>query len=167
MGTVGGRIRAAKFKQGRFPQVVIGPGDGSGPLMLYECTGDPANSSDWRGHRLLDRDLIHGHTLDIGDINGDGYLDILAGEQGKWTTSPAPLDNPNASAFVLYGDGRGGFHITLLVKGEGWHEGKIADFDGDGDLDLLQKPYAWGAPRVDVWLNNGTRKAKSKRKHGL
>lgn len=32
------------------------------------------------------------------------------------------------------------------------------DFDGDGDLDLLSKPYTWDAPRVDVWLNNGTRK---------
>jgi hypothetical protein len=32
------------------------------------------------------------------------------------------------------------------------------DLDGDGDLDLLNKPYHWEAPRVDVWLNNGTDK---------
>lgn len=33
----------------------------------------------------------------------------------------------------------------------------VADFDGDGDLDLLNKPYNWDTPRVDVWLNNGGR----------
>ena len=32
------------------------------------------------------------------------------------------------------------------------------DLDGDGDLDLLNKPYTWDAPRVDVWLNGGTRR---------
>lgn len=38
----------------------------------------------------------------------------------------------------------------------GWHEARLADLDGDGDLDLLNKPYHWEASRVDVWLNSGT-----------
>jgi hypothetical protein len=105
-------------------------------------------------------DLSHGHTLDIGDIDGDGNLDILVAEQGKWTTKPTVLDNPNATARILYGNGDGTFRATVLDQGEGWHDGRIADFDGDGDLDLLQKPYAWSAPRVDVWLNNGTGKVR-------
>jgi len=33
---------------------------------------------------------------------------------------------------------------------------RLADLDGDGDLDLLNKPYTWDTPRVHVWLNNGT-----------
>src|SRR5207249_2751603 len=56
--------------------------------------------------------------------------------------------------------GRGNFRTTVLDEGEGWHDGRIADLDGDGDSDLLQKPYAWSAPRVDVWFNNGTGKIK-------
>ena len=44
----------------------------------------------------------------------------------------------------------------LLANGEGWHDTKLADLDGDGDLDALQHPSAWDAPRIDVWLNNGT-----------
>jgi len=156
VGVIGGRIRAGKFKPGKYPQIVIAPGDGSGPLMMYECAGKPDDESGWVGHKLLDEDMKHGHTLDIADINGDGHLDILAAEQGKWTTKPTVLDNPQARAWILYGNGDGTFRTTLLDQGEGWHDGKFGDFDGDGDMDLLHKPYAWSAPRVDVWLNNGT-----------
>ena len=156
VGIIGGRIKAGRFKPGKYPQIVIAPGDGSGPLMIYECTGNPENPEDWKGTRLLDRDMIHGHTLDIADIDGDGNLDIFAAEQGKWTRERNTLDNPDASAWILYGDGRGAFRTTLLAKGQGWHDSKIADLDGDGDLDILEHPYAWDAPRIDVWLQNGT-----------
>ena len=156
VGIIGGRIKAGRFKPGKYPQIVIAPGDGSGPLMIYECTGNPENPEDWKGTRLLDRDMTHGHTLEIADIDGDGNLDILAAEQGKWTRERNTLDNPDASAWILYGDGKGAFRTTLLDTGQGWHDSKIADLDGDGDLDILQHPYAWDAPRIDVWLQGGT-----------
>src|SRR5688572_4704320 len=35
----------------------------------------------------------------------------------------------------------------------GWHEGKLADVDGDGALDIINKSYTWNAPRVELWLN--------------
>jgi len=162
VGIIGGRLRAAHLKPGKHPQIVIAPGDGSGPLMLYECadSADPTDPASWHGRRLLDRDMIHGHTLEIADIDHDGNLDILAAEQGKWTTDPTSIDNPEATAWILYGDGHGNFRTTILDHGEGWHDGRIADFDGDGDLDILQKPYAWDAPRIDLWLNNGTGSVK-------
>jgi len=160
VGIIGGRIRAGKFKPGKHPQIVIAPGDGSGPLMIYECpdNADPTTPASWQGRRLIDRDLIHGHSLEIADIDHDGNLDILTAEQGKWTTEPTKIDNPDATAWILYGDGLGNFRTTILDHGEGWHDARIADFDGDGDLDILQKPYAWDAPRIDLWLNNGTGK---------
>src|SRR6185437_15665186 len=124
--------------------------------MIYECQGDPMNSLDWEGRKLLDRDMIHGHTLELGDVNGDGNLDMLAAEQGKWNRGPQRLDNPDATSWILYGDGKGGFNTSVLDEHEGWHDSKLADADGDGDLDVVQKPYTWDAPRIDVWLNHGT-----------
>jgi hypothetical protein len=156
VGSIGGRIRAGRFQPGKAAQIVIAPGDGSGPLRYYECKGDPARPESWVGRDLLDRPMTHGHTLDLGDIDGDGHLDIFAAEMAKWTNSPVPADNPGATAWILYGDGKGGFRPTILATGDGWHEGKLGDFDGDGDLDVLNKPYTWTAPRIDLWLNNGT-----------
>ena len=70
VGSIGGRIRAGRFvRTSRTAQIVIAPGDGSGPLRFYECKVDPGKSESWVGHNLLDRDMIHGHTLDIGDVD--------------------------------------------------------------------------------------------------
>ena len=150
---IGGRIRAGRFVKGKYAQVVIAPGDGSGPLRFYEAKGDPSVESSWVGRDLLDREMVHGHTLDLGDIDGDGNLDIFAAEMAKWTAGPNAADNPAATAWILYGDGRGGFRRTVLVTGDGWHEGKLADLNGDGRLDILNKPYTCDTPRVDIWLN--------------
>jgi hypothetical protein len=158
IGTIGGRIKAGRFKRGRVAQVVIAPGDGSGPLRIYECKSDPANPASWVGKTLLTRDMVHGHTLDVADVNGDGKLDIFAAEMAKWTNTPASADHMDATAWILYGDGNGGFEVTVLKTGDGWHEGKLGDFDHDGDIDVLNKPYTWDAPRVDLWLNGGAAK---------
>ncbi|HLJ55651.1 MAG TPA: VCBS repeat-containing protein [Chthonomonadaceae bacterium] len=153
IGDIGGRIAAGHLVRGsKVPQVVIAPGDGVGPLKWYECSGDPADSRSWHGHDLLGQDMVHGHSLAITDIDGDGNLDIFAAEMAKWTESRKDPDNPNAGAWIFYGDGKGGFRREQFATGIGFHEARVADLNGDGRLDILDKPYNWDAPRVDVWL---------------
>jgi hypothetical protein len=152
IGPIGGRIAAGRFKPDKYPQVVIAPGDGSGPLRFYECVGNPEKSQDWVGRSLLERDMIHGHSLQVADIDGDGHLDIFAAEMAKWTESRKDPDNPNATAWILFGDGKGNFRETVFSTGVGFHEAQVADLNGDGLPDILDKPYNWEAPRVDVWL---------------
>ncbi len=163
IGDVGGLIFAGYFKPGKYPQIIISPGDGTGPVRWYECVGDPAKSEDWEAHDLLGHDVVHGHSLQLGDINRDGHLDIFVAEMAQWSDQPSQPDHPDATAFIFYGDGQGNFRQTELVTGHGWHEARLADLDGDGDLDLLNKPYTWDTPRVDIWLQNGTRAANQVR----
>jgi hypothetical protein len=70
----------------------------------------------------------------------------------KWTESKTQPDNPNAEALIFYGDGKGNFRKTVFQTGMGFHEAQVADFNGDGRLDILSKPYNWETPRVDLWL---------------
>lgn len=153
----GGLIFAGYFKPGKVAQVVISPGDGTGALRWYECKGNPERSEDWEGHNLLERKIVHGHSLQLGDIDRDGHLDIFVAEMAKWREKEPARDHPEATAWTFYGDGQGHFTRKEVVVGHGWHEARLCDLDGDGDLDLLNKPYTWDTPRVDVWLNNGTR----------
>jgi len=154
IGSIGGRIAAGRFKPAKYAQVVIAPGDGVGPLRWYECAGNPEHTQDWVGHDLLGRDMIHGHSLQIADIDGDGHLDIFAAEMAKWTEQRKEPDNPQATSWILYGDGQGHFRKTIFTTGIGFHEAQVADLNGDGRMDILDKPYNWEAPRVDVWLQN-------------
>ncbi|MGL4632144.1 MAG: FG-GAP-like repeat-containing protein [Leadbetterella sp.] len=154
-GEDGGRVVAAKFRTGKKMQIVVSPGDGKGRLMLYECTGSAEESANWKGKDLIGRELIHGHSLEVKDIDRDGNLDIFCAEMAKWDEKKTKPDNAKAEAFILYGDNLCNFRKTTFKKGFGFHEARVADIDGDGDYDVLSKPYNWEAPRLDVWFQNG------------
>ena len=138
------RVAAGQLKEGGRPEVVFVAGDGTGRLKWYEWNG-----MVWEGHDLLGFDLDHGHSLEIADINGDGYLDIFVAEMRL------NGENNYAKTLIFLGDGNGNFTQTEVVTGFGNHESKVSDLDGDGDLDILGKPYNWDTPRVDIWINDG------------
>ena len=54
IGDIGGLIFAGRFiKDAKYPQIVIAPGDGSGPVRWYECQGDPLDSKSWPRNGLF------------------------------------------------------------------------------------------------------------------
>jgi hypothetical protein len=145
------RAAAGQLVEGGPPEVVFVNGDGVGRLRCFEHRGD-----GWVGHDLLGEDVIHGHSLQLADIDRDGHLDIFCAEMAKWTDTARSPDHPNARMWIFYGDGRGNFLTKLVATGVDNHESRIADLDGDGDPDIVTKPYTSDTPRLDIWLNGGT-----------
>ncbi|MFW8628343.1 FG-GAP-like repeat-containing protein [Deinococcus sp. ME38] len=79
----------------------------------------------------------------VGDVDGDGDLDLLSANYSSSTVS------------VRLNDGRGTFSGTQTVSvGSGPISVVVGDVDGDGDLDLLSANRGSGS--VSVRLNNGS-----------
>ncbi|MBN2000409.1 VCBS repeat-containing protein [candidate division KSB1 bacterium] len=136
------RSAAGDLMEGGSPEVVLVVGDGRAPMILYELKDE-----QWESRILIDA-VQDGHSLDIVDVDGDKHLDIFCAEMILSEKAA------NAKIYLLFGDGKGGFTTTVVDSGYANHESRIADLDGDGDYDILGKPYTWKAPRLDVWLGD-------------
>ncbi|MEK6481236.1 VCBS repeat-containing protein [Catalinimonas sp. 4WD22] len=137
------RAAAGQFIEGGRPEVILVVGDGVAPMMLYEW-----QKGTWTRKSIIE-EVDNGHTLQVVDFNQDGHPDIFTAEMRFGE------ENPDAKTRVLLGDGKGNFQEELIATGFGVHEGRMVDLDGDGDYDVLGKPYTWKAPRLDIWINEG------------
>ncbi|MCD4702018.1 MAG: VCBS repeat-containing protein, partial [Candidatus Aegiribacteria sp.] len=91
---------------------------------------------------VVDLSFTEPYSTDVGDINGDGLPDIIAG-------------GIQADDFcVWFADGQGGWiQETISSTPEDPIGTDIADIDGDGDLDILCATYIGG--RILLYLNDG------------
>ena len=122
--------------------VVVGFHDPGNPLPLtwYEQTP----SGGWIKH-VIDL-LVEPMSLDLGDIDQDGDIDVVVGEHNL-------ADPAAARIFVYENDGTGLVWVPHLVyTGDEHHDGaQLFDTDKDGDLDIVS--IGWGHDRVLVYEN--------------
>jgi len=136
--------------------------DGFQDLFLANSSGEGPETSDamYSKNRLYHNngdgtftDVSKASGVDIatnsrgatfGDIDNDGDLDMY-------------VTNSRNESLIFINNGKGVFAESHTKTGGSvyYGHGCVADLDGDGDLDILLKPYHHHAPRIDVLLNEG------------
>ena len=111
---------------------------------------DPLFDAPWRAFGTGDFPTIRAAFFDVGDIDGDGDLDVVASLQ--------MFSGPGISILRSNGDGTFAAEVVYQLNfGDEMGEVVLADFDLDGDLDALATVpgNAGTGSGIAVWRNNG------------
>jgi hypothetical protein len=118
------------------PRFVVGNGTGGVSVAFGNGTGSFGSSVNYPMAGLTNH-------LDIGDINGDGKLDIAAGNNYA-----NPGSSPAGTVTVLYGSGSGAFTVGNVIAVNFGLGITLADANEDGHLDIIEDSC--------LLLNDGT-----------
>jgi hypothetical protein len=128
------------------PDVLLAPAEEHGRLSWYQAPAD-VSKGKWIEH-VIDRDVDYIHTFKAGDVNSDGKLDVVATEMHASGYQP---DKPSRRRVSVYDNAGEGLTWKMqIVATSGAHNLRTAEFDGDGDLDILG--VNWTAPDNPVDL---------------
>ncbi len=116
------------------------------PIVWYDS--ENPRSDGWEMH-LIAKGMTAVHTLQLGDLDGDGDWDLLAGENGDHFVE---TDNDLREVRIYFNRGSNKFWEGYSLKNGGLYNGNLFDMDKDGRLDICGPAGHEGDPYY-VWFN--------------
>ena len=142
------RVAVADLNQDGKMDVLLSNSEKPGyPISWYE-TSNPA-SGLWTEHVIGQLDYCH--TLLVGDLNLDGFPDVVAAKfERHWDSIPPPYN-----VQVYYNSGYGLSWTIVEVSDLGMYQGGLADIGNDGDLDIVGSRSYWKGP-IEIFVNSAS-----------
>jgi subtilisin-like proprotein convertase family protein len=148
------RIATGDFNNDSIPDIVTAPGAGSGSTgtimgirVFNGQTGLPLPGTLGTGIRPFGNTYTGGIHVAVGDLNGDGRVDLVAGaESSSAATKVRSYNGINGTVFTGWS---GGFN-PYTGTAHGGVRVATGDVNGDGRAEIITSPGA-GTPTVKVY----------------
>jgi len=123
---------------------VLAPSESAGGSYRISWFEAPADSGQTWDEHPIDSPVesVH-HFVGTGDFDRDGDLDVAAAEMHQG-------GDPD-EVKIYWNAGAGATWSKQGLAGTGSHSMEIADFDGDGDLDLAGANWSGAFQPVELW----------------
>ena len=123
------------------------------PVAWYSVDSPTqVKTGPWREHVIAEV-FDWCETLQVGDINRNGYLDVMAAKFERDHENPKYMNEPPFPIVIFYNfKGDGSQWTSHQVADTGVYAGILGDVGSDGDLDIIGPRSYWKGP-VELWEN--------------
>jgi hypothetical protein len=148
-------IRIADVNKDNLPDIIISHSELPGyPILIYTASSTKDVRNDrWREVQVADR-FDFCQTLDAGDVDNDGDLDIIAAKFERAPNEGQQWRNQPPYPIVVFRnvDGQGTAWAKEVLSEDGMYAGVLGDVGSDGDLDIVGPKSYWVGP-IKMWEN--------------
>lgn len=116
------------------PEIFVSHSERGGYPVSYYARDAEGNYAE----TIVLDELPAAHTLQVFDMDLDGDLDVVAGVNRARAVNLDPRPERN-DLLIMLNDGEGGW-ARKIIDPEGIYNGRVADFEGDGDYDIFRLP---------------------------
>lgn len=141
-------VRVGDLDRDGRAEIVVAPAEGAGSLSCFHA-GAGTRDSDWQ-EQVIDPDYEFAHGLALGDLDGDGWLDLAVARMHQAT--------PPQEVCVYRNRDGGRRWVKEVLATTGSHNIVLADVRGTGRLDLFGANWNDRSPTggaLELWLNEG------------